>query len=158
HSLGRRTDRLAPLTRTKADRSRVKTTGHFHLLPTDCASYEGGPVGRATAIILVLGTTTTALADPQTAAREIAAQLAAGKFAAVCARFDDTMKAGLPADALETTWKTVTATAGPFLRVKGTRAGKALTSDVVDLTCAFANGDWSLKVSFDPQGRVAGLF
>lgn len=93
-----------------------------------------------------------------TSGKELADLLAKEDFAAVVARFDDTMKRGLPQEKLAEAWKEATAQLGPFKKRTGARTQKIQGFDVVFVTCEFENAKADVQVTFDSAARVAGLF
>jgi len=96
--------------------------------------------------------------DLKTEATTVVDDLAAGKFNSVEARFDDTMKAGLSVDALATDWVAYQKTYGGY-RSHGT-ATEVLKGQIhverVPITTA--NGTGEVRVSYHPDGTIAGLF
>ena len=91
------------------------------------------------------------------AARGVIQELAAHEFAKVTARFDDRMRAALPKEKLAAVWTSLEAQAGKFKEVRGVVvSGRPITT--VKLVCHFERADLDAIVSFDPSGRLAGLF
>jgi hypothetical protein len=90
--------------------------------------------------------------------RRLAELLAREDFAGAVAQFDDTMKTALPEPALRETWQTFKTQAGQFQKPLGVRQITSGGYDVALVTCQFARSAWDLKVVFDADGRVAGLF
>jgi hypothetical protein len=117
------------------------------------------------AILLALSSAGPAAAfqarpDSRSAARadSLVRAMAAGDFAAVVARFDDRMRAGRPAPALEQAWREVQAEAGAFRGVRGTRVERQDNLEAVVLAGEFERGAYDISVAFRPDGRVVGLF
>jgi hypothetical protein len=90
--------------------------------------------------------------------RELVELLANGNFAGAVAQFDDTMKTALPEPALRETWQSFEAQSGPFQKQLGVRQITSGGYDVALVTGQFARSAWDIKVVFDANGRVAGLF
>lgn len=97
--------------------------------------------------------------DPQiAAARQYLTWLREGDFNQCEAAGDSAMKAALPADKLEQTWKQITAALGEYqgeIRAETTETAGLV---VVTLHCRFANSGAAIRVSVNDEGQVAGLF
>ncbi|MBU4178709.1 MAG: DUF3887 domain-containing protein, partial [Actinobacteria bacterium] len=91
-------------------------------------------------------------------AKELVESLAAGDFSTPVESFDDTMKGALPADKLEEAWESLVAAAGPFEKQAGTRTDTVGRYDVVYVTCEFEKSSFDLKVVFNDQKEISGLF
>jgi dienelactone hydrolase len=91
-------------------------------------------------------------------AREVADALVKRDYAAVEARFDDTMKKALPGEKLRETIEQVVMMSGKFLRVETARTSMAHGLDVVVLPLVYEHATWDLKVVLDAQRHVAGMF
>jgi hypothetical protein len=89
-------------------------------------------------------------------ARAVAELLRKRNFDQVIARFDDDMKADMSPYPLEMSWSHVISHLGEFKSVK--LATKDPEFDLVDVTCEFENGDAIVRVSFDPYGKISGLW
>lgn len=72
--------------------------------------------------------------------------------------FDATMRGALPAPKLEAVWKSVLDRAGGFEKIRSTRRQRHEQYVIVYVTCGFEQGPFDVKVVFDPEGRVAGLY
>jgi uncharacterized protein DUF3887 len=110
-------------------------------------------------------------ADPRTGqpmapvvpgARELAGQLfgdlVAGRWAAVCAQFGPAVAARLDPSGLAAAWTQVIGMAGEFERHGEPSAARAGDYTVVDVPLFFEAGERIGRVSYDQDGRVAGLF
>jgi dienelactone hydrolase len=97
-------------------------------------------------------------ADLETAARTFLTTLTKGEFEEATKTFDETMKKVLPADKLETTWKTIQKQAGAFKKQAGARVDKVGKYDVILITCEFENAKLAAKVVFDDKQRISGFF
>jgi hypothetical protein len=110
-------------------------------------------------------------ADPRTGqpmppvvpgARELAAQLfgdlAAGRWAAVCAQFGPAVAARLDPSGLAAAWAQVIGMAGEFERRGAPMAYRAGDYTVVDVPLFFEAGERTGRVSYDQAARVTGLF
>jgi dienelactone hydrolase len=117
------------------------------------------PPPAATATSAPAGATAApATTDRVPAAQQFVADLHAGKFDVAENSFDATMKAQLPADKLRDIWATLELQAGAFQQVLGTRTERVQQYDVVYVTTAFEKQPIDIKVVFNAQGQVAGLF
>lgn len=85
-------------------------------------------------------------------------QLAQGEFEEAVQRFDDTMGQALPAPKLQETWEAVVAQVGPFQEQVATRTTEQQGYDVVLVTTRFQRAQLDVRVVFDNQDRIAGLF
>jgi dienelactone hydrolase len=97
--------------------------------------------------------------DSYTAQAEaVADQLARGAFDKAVESFDATMTRVLPAKRLGMAWEAATAQLGPFKRRVGTLKSRHKQFQIIFVTCQFERDTLDVKVVFDPQGKVAGLF
>lgn len=92
------------------------------------------------------------------AARQVVTDLAAGEYEKVVGLFDETMKSQLPAAQVQATWEALVNQAGAFGEVSGVRSEQAQGMDVVVVTCKFERGSIDVKVVFNAEKQVAGLF
>jgi uncharacterized protein DUF3887 len=84
--------------------------------------------------------------------------LAKKDFAAAETRFDPTMKSVLPEARLRAVWEDLLSQAGPYQKQLRTRMTKQAGYDVVLVTCQFEGKPLDMKVVYDSQKRVTGLF
>jgi len=91
-------------------------------------------------------------------AREIVRFIAAGDYAAAVETFDGTMQEAMPADQLEQAWDSLLGKAGPFQEISGVRISTAGGYETAFVTCRFENSSTDIKVVFDRDMKVAGLF
>jgi hypothetical protein len=91
-------------------------------------------------------------------ALELLDDLAAGHWAAVCARFTAAVAARLDADGLAAVWAQVIGLAGVYERRDAPRVFAAGDYTVVDVPLFFEAGERTARISYDRQGRVAGLY
>jgi len=94
----------------------------------------------------------------ETAARQFVDLLAKGKYAAAAEKFDAVMKVATDVEALARSWKMVVDQAGPFQAQRGVRAESIGEYEAVFVTCEFAKGKLDVKVVFNRDKKVAGLF
>jgi hypothetical protein len=95
-------------------------------------------------------------ATMEESARTVANLLRQKNFDQVVARFDDDYKADMGPYTLDMSWSHVISHLGEFKNVK--LATKDPEFDIVDVSCEFENGDATVRVSFDPSGKISGLW
>lgn len=91
-------------------------------------------------------------------AKSIVSSMAEGDFATPVESFDATMKASMSASQLEAAWKALIGRTGDFVEVTSTRTEKSGGSEAVFVTCKFATTPLDVKVVFDSEGLVSGLW
>ena len=96
--------------------------------------------------------------EPEVLAEQFVELLVKGQFAKAVEGFDTAMKESLPTDKLAQTWRTTTGQAGLFKQQLGTRLEKFLGSDIVFVTCEFEKGPMDVKVVYDSNRKVSGLW
>jgi len=96
--------------------------------------------------------------DRSAAAKRFVDLLARGDFAGAVAMYDETMKTALPEARLREAWTAVNTQAGPFQKQESTRTEQAGAYQTVFVTSRFEKMPLDIKVVFDENGRVAGLF
>jgi len=88
--------------------------------------------------------------------------LVAGEFDKATTGFDAAMLKALPPARLKSTWGQVTAQAGAYQKQRGTRHQKVKQQgreyDVVILTCEFEKSAVDIRVVFDADRKITGLF
>lgn len=92
------------------------------------------------------------------AAKGFVESLGKDDFTSAAQQFSPEMKAALPGDKLRETWQAVTAETGPFRAVATTRQTTQMGYQVVFVTTQFEKKTLDVKVVFDRQGRVSGLW
>jgi hypothetical protein len=95
-------------------------------------------------------------ASMEESARAVANLLRQKDFDEVVARFSDDFKADMGPSTLDMSWSHVISHLGEFKSVK--LATKDPESDMVDVSCDFENGGATVRVSFDPSGKISGLW
>lgn len=90
--------------------------------------------------------------------RQFVERLAKGDYAAAAGQFDDTMRTNLPESKLHELWRTLEMQAGLFQEQLGVRKMTSAGFDVALVTCKFEQTDLDIKVVFDANGRITGLF
>lgn len=72
--------------------------------------------------------------------------------------FDDTMKTALPVEKLKEAWNALPAQLGPFEKQLDSRKEKIAEYDVVYVTCKFQKDFCDVKVVYNNQKQISGLF
>ncbi|UAJ79356.1 DUF3887 domain-containing protein [Leifsonia sp. ZF2019] len=101
---------------------------------------------------------TTPLAGADALATEIFGELAAGRYDAVVARFDERMAEGLDAAGLGAVWAQIASAVGAFDAADEPVARRMGDLTVVDVPLRFEAGEMVGRVSLHPDRRVGGLF
>ena len=73
-------------------------------------------------------------------------------------QFDSTMKTAMPEATLRAVWENLLAKAGPWQKQLQARVEKQAGYDVVFVTCQFENESLDLKIVYDSQLHVSGLW
>ena len=122
-------------------------------------TYRGD--GKVIGVTLLVGSgaPTAASAGLERAAREVVADLAAGRWAEVRSRFDETMTDALSEDRLRASWEAVAeARYDGFVRVEQVTTSTVGAHAVLDVLCEMRNGRLRVRVAFDREERISGLF
>ncbi len=91
-------------------------------------------------------------------AKEFVDVLAARQFEKTTDYFDAKMNKGLPPAKIEQAWNMVEAKAGRFQQQLKARQLKEAGFDVVYVTCEFEKSKLNVKVVFDQNRQVSGLW
>jgi hypothetical protein len=97
-------------------------------------------------------------ASLEQAAKALVDLLDKGEFEKATGNFDDAMLRALPSPKLKDSREKVIGDAGTYKKQVGSRFEKADKYDVVYVTCEFAKKKLDVRVVFDGDGKVAGLF
>ena len=81
-----------------------------------------------------------------------------GDFETAVTSFDATMTRVMPAEKLEDAWKSTVGRAGPFQEQVGARMEKSGQYEIAVVTCRFEKGPLDVKVVFDSEKRITGLW
>ncbi len=84
--------------------------------------------------------------------------LAKKDYAAAESQFDPAMKSAMPEAKLRAVWEDLLIQAGPYQKQLRTRVEKQAGYDVVLVTCQFERKPLDIKVVYDSQKRVTGLW
>ncbi len=91
-------------------------------------------------------------------ARDFVNLLVKEDFNKAVKNFDDTMKTALPAEKLKEAWNALPAQFGPFEKQLDARSEKVLSYDVIYITCKFQKDFCDVKVVYNNQKQISGLF
>jgi len=97
-------------------------------------------------------------AQLETMAQDLVNLLAEEQFEKATENFDATMKKALPPDQLKQIWDSLVTDVGSYREQIGTRTEKILQYQAIFVTCRFENTPLDVKVVFDSQKQIAGLF
>jgi len=96
--------------------------------------------------------------DFEALAKDVAQELAGRQFDKVEARFDATMASALPLEKLQAVWDATSAKVGALKTVKGATSIETQGYHVVTLACDFEKAPLSVRLAFDKDGKIAGIF
>ena len=94
----------------------------------------------------------------ETRARTFVSHLSEGETADAYAAFDGTMKGAMPLDALAALWGQLEGQQGKFVKQGVVRREEAGVYTIVFVRAHFAKQDLDVKVTYNADGEVAGLF
>ncbi|WP_378143937.1 DUF3887 domain-containing protein [Cnuibacter sp. UC19_7] len=100
---------------------------------------------------------TIPFADAAPLAATVIDDLAEARWGAVTARFDDTMRAGLSADALAAAWAQIVGLAGSYEKRGATEATRAADITITNTPLGFEAGDYVARIAFRDDRTIAGL-
>jgi dienelactone hydrolase len=92
------------------------------------------------------------------AAQAFIDQLAKGDFSGAVSNFDPQMGAAMPEAKMKETWQQLTTQMGPYQKQIGVRTEQQQGYRIVFVTTQFENAALDVRVVFDAQGKIAGLF
>lgn len=115
-------------------------------------------VALAVAAAMTAVTAPARASDIESAARALVAHLVAGDFTAAGGDFDAAMRAAMPPDKLRALWRDIETRAGRFESIERTQVAPSGAYRMVFVTCAFERETMGIKIVFDADARVAGLF
>ena len=101
---------------------------------------------------------TSPLPDAVELARVVIDDHAHGRWAAVSARFDDTMRAGLAEEGLAEAWAYLAGLAGAYESHGETDAVRAGDFTITNTPLAFEAGEFIARITFRDDRRIAGLY
>ena len=117
-------------------------------------------LASAAASLALLSTWTPMLGaqDFEVLGKDVAQELAARQYDKVEARFDARVASALPVESLQLVWEKTLAQAGEFKAVTSVASAEQAGYQVVTVTCAFEKSPLNLRLAFDREGKIAGLF
>lgn len=114
------------------------------------------------AILALVGSTVTAeekkLPEQTATAAALVDALAKGDYSAAGKKFDAAMQKALPTDKRKSLWETLVKQVGSYQKRTGTRVEASGKYDVVVLTCQFEKAALDVRIVFDSDKQVTGLF
>lgn len=102
--------------------------------------------------------TTSASLDLNTVAITFVNLIAEGQFEDATELFNTEMAEALSSEKLERTWNELISNVGKFKEIVGTRITEEKGYRVVYVTCEFARASLDIKVVFDEEAKIAGLW
>lgn len=96
--------------------------------------------------------------DFKTRARAFIEQLRAGEYDAAVKGFDAVMTAAMPADKLRDAWQSLSAESGALQEIVSVTTVAKGKFDIAVVTCRFEKNQLDVKVVYDKDGRVSGLW
>jgi hypothetical protein len=94
----------------------------------------------------------------QTAAQEFIGLLQQKKFDEVVKRFDATLTKALPVESLRLLWQSTVQQNGALKRISQSKKVRVGEYDMVNTPCEFEKATLVVRVVFDQESKVAGLF
>lgn len=80
------------------------------------------------------------------------------EFSKIVETFDQNMKAALPAEKLKLVWEDLNNKCGKFQKMGEITVGKIQIYNVTYTLCHFENMKLKMKLVFDRENKIAGLF
>jgi uncharacterized protein len=117
------------------------------------------PMGPATSSTAAMTDSQPPTPDPlQGRTSNLIANLARGDFVGASENFDFTMRSRLPAENLAEAWRNVEGQVGTFVAIERVRTEHRGRYSFGFARCRFERGEKVVKVTYDADGSVAGLF
>ena len=85
-------------------------------------------------------------------------RLGKGEFVEATGDFDARMRNAMPAEELKKAWQTVATQAGAYQKPLSSKQEKTAEYETVHVTCAFAKLKVNVRVVYDQDAKIAGLF
>jgi dienelactone hydrolase len=109
-------------------------------------------------LLIALGCNGQTKDSPESLARKLVEMLSRQEFAKAYATMDETMAAAITEEKLSIIWKQIQIQNGAFTHQKDASVESTSGYTTVRLTCAFEKSDLIVQLSYDPRGKVAGLY
>ena len=90
--------------------------------------------------------------------KEFVEMLVKGDYAAAVTKFDETMKGVMPEVKLAQAWLSLLQQVGPFDKIDSVSQKKEQGYDVVYVTCVFERASVNVKVVYNMNKEVSGLW
>jgi len=117
---------------------------------------------RRTLLMLIFCTLSTILFAQENRNTEISKlvinSFQKNEFPKIVETFDQNMKTALPAEKLKLVWDDLNSKCGKFQKMGEITVGKIQTYDVTYTLCQFENMKLKMKLVFDKESKIAGLF
>jgi dienelactone hydrolase len=94
----------------------------------------------------------------EAAARQFVTIWSEGKYSDAVVTFDETMKGMMPPDKMREAWESLIGRMGEYRGQIGTRTEKWQDYDIVYVTCEFASSPIDIKIVYDGERRISGLW
>lgn len=91
-------------------------------------------------------------------ARQVIELLNKGEYKSIISRFDSAMTKAAPEPRLKAIWNTLTGETGKLQKELGNTVSHYDSYEIVVVTCRFEKMDMDVKLVFDKNDRIAGLF
>jgi len=102
--------------------------------------------------------TPTSTPNLEKIARTFVNFLSEGKFEEPCGLFNKEMAAAMPSEKLKEVWDGLISKFGEFEEIAKTKLAEEAGYRMVYVTCKFAKTSLDLKLVFDKEGKIAGLW
>jgi hypothetical protein len=112
----------------------------------------------ATCTVLALALLGASDLERTTRAKACLDALVKQDFDAVGKDFDKKMKEVMPKEKLDEMWKAMTKQIGPFKKLLDTKTTKIGGADAVEQTCEFAKLNLTMRLSFNKDNEIQGMF
>ena len=117
---------------------------------------------KRTLLMLIFCTLSTFLFAQENRNTEISKQVInnfqKNEFSKIVETFDQNMKTAMPADKLKLVWDDLNSKCGKFQKMSEVTVGKIQTYDVTYTLCHFENMKLKMKLVFDKDNKIAGMF
>jgi len=95
--------------------------------------------------------------DKISIAQQLVSQFVQGNFEAAVQSLDESLRQQLPVEKLQATLQALVASVGKFKEQVGAHTFQIPSTELVIVTCAFANASLDINVAFNEPGKIVGL-
>ena len=95
--------------------------------------------------------------DKISIAQQLVSQFVQGNFEAAVQSLDESLRQQLPVEKLQATLQALVASVGKFKEQVGAHTFQMPSTELVIVTCAFANASLDINVAFNEPGKIVGL-